>query len=356
LPLCGGAQAGSLSQRLRRAPEPNVLEADSATEVELKIVVLTSGGDAPGMNAAVRAVVRSGLHRGWEVQGALNGYRGLLDGELRHLVSRDVGGIIDRGGTFLGTSRCPEFQENEARRTLYDRLVRQGVEGLVVIGGNGSLAGAHDVAVESPLSVVGVPASIDNDLYGSDNSIGFDTAVNTALDSVDRLRQTADSHHRIFVVEVMGRECGSLALEVALAGGAEAAVVPEVPESGNLEELAARLVRNLKVGRKKSAVVLLAEGAGEAPDLTARLAELTGLECRATILGHIQRGGAPTSYDRNLASRLGAAATTVLAEGRSDVMVGLMANRLVETPLVEVLAHEHRFNHEEYKLLSVLSI
>lgn len=321
-----------------------------------RIVVLTSGGDSPGMNAAVRAVTRCSLFRGWDVLGSCNGYRGLFEGNLRPLHSRDVGGLIDRGGTFLGTSRCPEFLEAANRDKVYVELRRREVDGLVVIGGNGSLAGAHDVARESDLTVVGIPGSIDNDLWGTDNSIGFDTAVNTALDAVDRLRQTADSHHRIFVVEVMGRLCGSLALEVALAGGAEAAIVPEVPESRDLEELAAYLIRNLKVGRKKSAVVLLAEGAGESGEVSRELSRLTGLECRATILGHIQRGGAPTSYDRNLASRLGAAAVRALEAGHGGVMVGLVANRLVETPLAEVLAHPHKFNHEEYQLLGVLSI
>ncbi|MBD3399107.1 MAG: 6-phosphofructokinase [Candidatus Coatesbacteria bacterium] len=321
----------------------------------MKIAVLTSGGDAPGMNAAVRSVTRCALYRGWEVWGVAEGYRGLIAGELRPLVSRDVGGIIDRGGTFLGTSRCPEFREAAGRRRALEVLADHAIGGLVVIGGNGSLAGAHDLSAESGLQLIGLPASIDNDLAGTDNSIGFDTAVNTALDAVDKLRQTADSHHRIFVVEVMGRDCGALAVEVALAGGAEAALVPEAGGLGDLEELAAKLIRNLKMARKKSAVVILAEGAGEAPALAERLARLTGLECRATVLGHLQRGGAPTSYDRNLASRLGAVAVEQLAAGTDDVMVGLVAAELTVTPLADVLAYEHAFNRQEFDLVGILS-
>lgn len=320
------------------------------------IAVLTSGGDSPGMNACIRSVTRTALSSGWKVTGVQDGYQGFVEGRYRQLESRDVGGIIDRGGTILGTSRSPEFREAESRKRAYAHLGERSVEGLVVIGGNGSVAGAHTVSRETELKVVGVPASIDNDIYGTDNSIGFDSAVNTALDAVDKLRQTADSHHRIFIVEVMGRSSGAIALEVALAGGAEAAIVPEVPESTELRPLAERLTFNLKRSRKKSAIVICAEGAGRAEVIAREIEALTGIECRATVLGHLQRGGSPTSYDRNLAARLGWAAVKAVAGGLSDILVGLVSNVIHHTPLEDVLIHEHRFNHQEYALLGILSI
>jgi len=323
---------------------------------QFSIAVLTSGGDSPGMNACIRSVTRTALHGGRGVFGVLDGYQGLLKGKFKGLESRDVGGILDRGGTILGTSRSEEFLEPENRKRAYGHLKDKGIEGLVVIGGNGSATGAHAVARETKLKVVGVPASIDNDVFGTDNAVGFDTAVNTALDAVDMLRQTADSLHRIFVVEVMGRKSGAIALEVALAGGAEAAVVPEVPESAELPPLAERLTFNLKRSRKKSAVVICAEGAGRAEVIAQELESLTGIECRATVLGHLQRGGAPTSYDRNLAARLGWAAVNAISEGKSDVLVGLVSNGIRQTPLEMVVAHEHRFNHQEYALLGILSL
>jgi len=322
----------------------------------LNIAVLTSGGDSPGMNACIRSTTRTALHMGLGVSGVLDGYEGLLKGRFKGLESRDVGGIIDRGGTFLGTSRSEEFLDPQNRKRAYGHLKDRGIEGLVVIGGNGSAAGAHTIARETKLKVVGVPASIDNDVYGTDNAIGFDTAVNTALDAVDKLRQTADSHHRIFVVEVMGRKSGAIALEVALAGGAEAALVPEVPESAELKPLAERLTFNLKRSRKKSAIIICAEGAGRAEPIAGELESLTGIECRATVLGHLQRGGAPTSYDRNLAARLGWAAVKAIRDGKSDALVGLVSNDIRLTPLEKVVAHEHRFNHQEYQLLGILSL
>ncbi|HDR06109.1 MAG TPA: 6-phosphofructokinase [Candidatus Coatesbacteria bacterium] len=323
---------------------------------EPRIAVLTSGGDSPGMNACIRSVTRCALSRGWRVWGVRDGYRGLVEGRFADLESRDVGGIIDRGGTILGTSRFPEFLRAEARGRAYDRLGEKGVGGLVAIGGNGTAAGALDVSRETKLAVVCVPASIDNDVYGTDNSIGFDTAVNTALGAVDKLRQTADSHHRIFFVEVMGRKSGAIALEVALAGGAEAAVVPEIPASAELTSLAERLKLNLKRSRKKSALVICAEGAARAEDTAREVESLTGIECRATVLGHLQRGGAPTSYDRNLAARLGWAAVEAVARGKSGVIVGLVSNDIRRTSLEEVAAREHHLNRRGYDLLETLSL
>ncbi len=325
-------------------------------ECKRHIAVLTSGGDSPGMNACLRAITRGSLYRGCRVTGIIDGYQGLLTGNAFPLTSRHVGGIIDHGGTFLGTSRCPEFKKSSTRRRGYLWLEEQEIDALVVIGGNGSLAGVHDIALETDIKVIGVPASIDNDIYGTDNSIGFDTAVNNALDLVDKLRQTADSHHRIFVVEVMGRDSGALAVEVALAGGAEAVLVPEVPGSHDIRTLAEKLSVNLRSSKKKSAVVICAEGAAHAVPVARRLEELTQLECRATVLGHVQRGGSPTSYDRNLASRLGSGAVCGIEEGLTDVMIGLQSNQRHFTPLEKVLATEHSFNHEEYDLLTQLSI
>jgi len=325
-------------------------------ECKRHIAVLTSGGDSPGMNACIRAVTRSAIFRGCRVTGIVDGYQGLLDKNSFPLTSRHVGGIIDSGGTFLGTSRCPEFKRPDVRQRGYRWLKEQEIEALVVIGGNGSLAGVHDIAKETDIRVIGVPASIDNDIYGTDNSIGFDTAVNNALDLVDKLRQTADSHHRIFVVEVMGRDSGALAVEVALAGGAEAVLVPEVPGSHDIRTLAEKLSMNLRSSKKKSAVVICAEGAAHAVPVARRLEELTELECRATVLGHVQRGGSPTSYDRNLASRLGVGALLGIEDGLTDQMIGLRSNKRHFTPLEEVLAAEHPFNREEYDLLTQLSI
>jgi len=330
--------------------------SNAASSASKHIVVLTSGGDSPGMNACLRAITRGSIYRGWKITGVVDGYQGLLASNALPLTSRHVGGIIDRGGTFLGTSRCPEFKEAAVRQQGYRWLKEQRVDALVVVGGNGSLAGVHDIALETELNVIGIPASIDNDIYGTDNSIGFDTAVNNALDLVDKLRQTADSHHRIFVIEVMGRDSGAIALEVALAGGAEAAIVPEEPQSSNLSALAEKLSTNLRSSRKKSAVVICAEGAAKAVTIAEQLEELTKLECRATVLGHVQRGGSPTSYDRNLASRLGFGALCGIEEGLTDVMVGIISNRRHFSSLEKVLATEHSFNREEYDLLAQLSI
>jgi 6-phosphofructokinase 1 len=298
-----------------------------------RIAVLTSGGDAPGMNAAIRAVVRTGIAQGWEVFGVQHGYAGLIGGTFRLLGPREVGGIIQLGGTMLGSARAPEFKELEGRQKALRELNQAGIEGLVIIGGNGSQTGAHALH-EMDFPVVGVASTIDNDLYGSEITIGVDTALNIALEAIDRLKTTASSHNRAFLVEVMGRDCGYLALMSGIAGGAEAIVIPEVPTTP--EQLAATLYASYERG-KAHAIVVVAEGAKhDAEELETYFKEhkqTLGFELRATRLGHIQRGGAPGAFDRLLATRLGAAATKALAEGQSGILVGLNKGEITRTAL-----------------------
>lgn len=301
-----------------------------------RIAVLTSGGDAPGMNAAIRAVVRAALAAGDEVVGVRDGFTGLVEDRVVPLEARSVGGIIDRGGTVLGSSRCGAFLEAAGRERALGVLGRHGADALVVIGGNGSQAGAAALAALG-FPVVGVASTIDNDLPGSEMTIGVDTALNIALEALDRIRVTAGSHHRAFLVEVMGRDCGYLALMTGLAGGAEAVVIPEVETDP--EALAAEL-RDAYARGKAHAVVVVAEGArANAAALVAYFrtnrARL-GFELRATILGHVQRGGVPTAFDRLLATRLGVEAVACLGRGEAGVLVGLIDGRPAATPLAEV--------------------
>ena len=304
------------------------------------IGVLTSGGDAPGMNAAIRAVTRAALGRGASVLGVRRGYSGLLAGDFVELGARAVGGIIHLGGTFLGTARCPEFRTEQAHRSALDQLRRRGVDALVVIGGNGSQAGALALSREG-FPVVGVPSTIDNDLSGTDVTIGVDSALAVALEAIDRLRTTAASHGRAILVELMGRDCGYLALMAALSGGAELVSLPECqPEPEALESA----LRSVSARGKTHALIVVAEGCRrKAPELAEYLsarAPVHGFEVRYTTLGHVQRGGAPTCADRVLASRLGAAAVDALLEGRSGVLVGELGGVVRATPLEEVLSHK----------------
>jgi 6-phosphofructokinase 1 len=303
-----------------------------------RIAVLTSGGDAPGMNAAIRAVVRTGLAKDWEVFGVQHGYAGLMAGTFRSLGPREVGGIIQLGGTMLGSARAPEFKTEEGRNKALRELRQNQIEGLVVIGGNGSQTGANALS-QLGFSVVGIASTIDNDLYGSEITIGVDTALNIALEAIDRLKTTASSHNRAFLVEVMGRDCGYLALMSGIAGGAEAIVIPEVETTP--EELAATLQASYERG-KAHAIVVVAEGAKyDAETLEQHFKEhkaSLGFELRATKLGHIQRGGAPGAFDRLLATRLGAAATKALAEGQSGILVGLNKGEITRTPLTTVVS------------------
>jgi len=301
-----------------------------------KIGILTSGGDAPGMNAAVRAATRAALARGWEVYGVRNGFAGLLADNMEPLHARDVGGIIQRGGTVLGSARCPEFREEASPAKALRNLARREITALVVIGGGGSQSGSSLLARHG-LPVVGVASTIDNDVYGTDVTIGVDTAVNITLEAIDRLRTTGASHQRAFLVETMGRHCGHIALMAGIAGGAEVIAIPE--REVEPQEVAERLRAAYQRG-KTHALVVVAEGARHGASAMMRhFAEhrdTIGFELRVTTLGHVVRGGIPSAFDRVLATRLGAASVEQLARGAPGMMVGLLGNELVATPLADV--------------------
>jgi 6-phosphofructokinase 1 len=320
-----------------------------------RIAVLTSGGDAPGMNAAIRAVVRAGIHHGWQVFGIRRGFSGLIAGNFISLEARDVGGILQQAGTMLGSARCPEFRTEDGRINALRQLGAHGIEALVVIGGNGSQTGAHQLT-QMGFPVVGVASTIDNDLYGAEITIGVDTALNIALEAIDRLKVTASSHQRAFLVEVMGRDCGYLALAAAVAGGAESVIIPEVETDP--ETLAAELRGAYQRG-KPHALVVVAEGAKfNAERLIHHFAEhrqRLGFELRATILGHVQRGGTPGAFDRLLATRLGAAAVERLALGESGVLLGLNRGEITATPLDDVVANRKPLDLSLFELARVLA-
>jgi 6-phosphofructokinase 1 len=303
-----------------------------------RIAVLTSGGDAPGMNAAIRAVVRTGLANGWAVFGVQHGYAGLIAGEMTSLNARSVGGIIQLGGTMLGSARCSEFKTVEGRQQAIHMLEQRQIEALVVIGGNGSQTGAYALS-QMGFPVVGVASTIDNDLYGSDVTIGVDTALNIALEAIDRLKVTASSHHRAFLVEVMGRNCGYLALVAGIAGGAEAIAIPEF--ATDPEALANTILTAYERG-KPHALIVIAEGASyNAAGLAGYFEkhhDRLGFDLRVTTLGHVQRGGAPGVYDRMLATMLGAGAVEHLARGEHGVLIGQIHSEIAATPLAEVVS------------------
>lgn len=319
-----------------------------------RVAVMTSGGDAPGMNAAIRAVVRAGLEYGVEVYGIRQAYTGLLAGDIELLTSREVSGILQRGGTILQTARNEEFKTRQGQQRGLRRLNERGIQGLVVIGGDGSLRGAMALH-QLGLPVVGIPGSIDNDIWGTNMSIGVDTALNIILDSLDRIRDTATSHQRAFLIEVMGRNCGYLALMSGILGGAEIVVTPE--KAISMDEVAAALEDSYVRG-KTHAVAVIAEGA---PFNTSELAayldkkESVGFEIRLSILGHIQRGGSPTAFDRLLASRMGVRALEALQEGQSGVMVGLQGREIKTVSLEEVTTKTRQINESFYELARILS-
>jgi 6-phosphofructokinase 1 len=319
----------------------------------LKIAVLTSGGDAPGMNAAVRAVARMAFARHWEAVGIEAGYRGLLEGQFQPLSNRMVGGILQRGGTVLGTARSTEFATPEGQELAARKLEKAGVEGLVVIGGEGSLTGALRLH-ERGVKVVGIPATIDNDVWGTDTAIGVDTALNTALEAIDRIKDTASSHQRAHVVEVMGRRCGYLALMSAIAGGAEAVLVPEFEP--RREEIMRAFQKSWEQG-KPHFIVVVAEGAPlSAEEFHEFVNEAGGgVESRITVLGHVQRGGSPTAFDRILASRMGTAAVKALSEGASGMMIGLQGRRMELLLLSEVVGRSHPLDPDIYEMAEVLA-
>jgi 6-phosphofructokinase 1 len=317
-----------------------------------RIAVITSGGDAPGMNAAIRGVVRAAIGRGVKVLGFLHGYEGIIRNECRVLDSISVGGIITYGGTILRTARSKEFMEYAGREKAMSVLRENQCDGLVVIGGDGSLNGAYRLHEEFDFPVMGVPGSIDNDISGTDFSIGFDTAINAALDAIDRVRDTAYSHERVFVIEVMGRRNGFIALEAALAGGAEAVLIPEIPYS--LLEICDQLRQSSEKG-KRSSIIIVAEGAAKASDIKEFIQKNTGFEARTLVLGHMQRGGSPTAFDRVLALRLGAFAANRIISGNKGEMAGVDGSKLVAHPLSYVLSTERTVDPEKLLLAEVMA-
>jgi 6-phosphofructokinase 1 len=320
-----------------------------------RIAVLTSGGDAPGMNAAIRAVVRTGIGRGWEVVGVRHGYAGLIGDDMGPLSARDVGGILQRGGTMLGSARSAEFETIPGREKAIRNLNASEIEALVVIGGNGSQTGAHCLS-QMGYPVVGVASTIDNDLAGSDITIGVDTALNIALEAIDRLKTTASSHHRAFLVEVMGRHCGYLALMAAIAGGAEALLLPEFAIE---PEALAKELHEAYLRGKPHALVVVAEGAKYHAEAMAAYfrthKEECGFDLRVTTLGHVQRGGAPGAFDRILATRLGNGATEALARGEQGVLVGYIRGEIVTTPLADVVGKQKPLDPRLLEMAGVLA-
>lgn len=319
------------------------------------IGVLTSGGDAPGMNAAIRAVTRTAIFYGFNVKGIYRGYRGLLEGEIVDFHAEDVSNIIHRGGTILRTARCKEFMTPEGRQQGYDNMCKHGIDALVVIGGDGTLTGAKEFASEFDVPIVGIPGTIDNDLYGTDHTIGYDTALNTIMWCIDRIRDTANSHERLFFIEVMGREASFLALYGAIAGGAEAAIIPELAiEQDQLGELIEDGFRTTK----RSSIVLVAENpvTGGAMQLAERVRkEYPQYDVRVTILGHLQRGGSPTAQDRILASRMGTTAIEALVEGQRNVMIGDDDEQMVYVPFSKAIKYEKTIDRHLLETIERLS-
>lgn len=323
---------------------------------KIKIGVLTSGGDAPGMNAAIRAVVRTCVFRNVDVEGIFQGYQGMIEGDFKKLNERSVARILGRGGTILKSSRSKDFMTKEGRQRAYENIKKHGVTALITIGGNGTFTGAHVFYDEYGIPVMGVPGSIDNDLFGTDHCIGFDTATNTVVDAVDKIRDTATSHNRLFFVEVMGRDSGFIALKAGIATGAIAIVLPE--DEMSIDDLVATLRASEESG-KSSSIVLVAEGSksGGAYEIAKKVTEkYSEYETRVSVLGHLQRGGAPSCYDRVMASRMGVAAVEGLLEGRKDVMIGIINDRETYTPLSEAINNRHLPNRDELRIARILSI
>jgi 6-phosphofructokinase 1 len=323
---------------------------------KMKIGVLTSGGDAPGMNAAIRAVVRACAFHNVEVEGIFQGYAGLMEGDFKRLNERSVARILGRGGTILKSSRCKEFLTTEGRATAIEKMKKHHIDALITFGGNGTFTGAHILSQESGIPVMGIPGSIDNDLFGTDHCIGFDTATNTVVDAVDKIRDTATSHNRIFFVEVMGRNSGFIALKAGIASGAIAIVLPE--DEMTSEELMQILRASEKSG-KSSSIVIVAEGVkgGTAYELANKVAaENPDYDTRVSVLGHLQRGGAPSCYDRVIASRMGVAAVEGLLQGRKDVMIGIVNDRETYTSLEEAITRSNLPNRDELRIARILAI
>lgn len=319
------------------------------------IGILTSGGDAPGMNAAIRAVTRAGICNGFKIKGIYRGWEGLINGDIRSFTTENVSGIITQGGTILKTARSKEFMTPEGRQKAYDQMVENEIDALVVIGGNGSLTGAKIFAQEFDVCCIGLPGTIDNDLFGTDATIGYDTTMNTIMDCVDRIRDTAQSHERIFFIEVMGRDAGFLAQNSAIACGAEAAIIPEnVTDEDQLAEFMKRGIRK----SKKSCIVIVSEspkcGAMYYADRVKK--EFPGYDVRVSILGHLQRGGSPTARDRILASRTGVGAIEAILQGQRNIMVGIRNNEVVYVPFSEAIRSDKPMDKKLFTVLNELSI
>lgn len=319
------------------------------------IGILTSGGDAPGMNAAIRAVTRAGIAAGLKVKGIYRGYEGLINNEIQDFTTENVSNIIQRGGTILKTARSKEFLTPEGRKKAYDNMVEQGIDALIIIGGNGSLEGARIFAEEFDVPCIGLPGTIDNDLSGTDSTIGYDTTLNTIVQCVDKIRDTATSHERIFFIEVMGRDAGFLAQNSAIASGAEAAIIPE--DSSNAAQLEQFISRGIRKS-KSSSMVIVSEspkcGAMYYADRVKK--EYPEFDVRVSILGHLQRGGSPSAYDRILASRLGVGAITALREGQRNVMIGIKNDEVVYVPFCNAIKSDKPVKKELINVLGILSI
>lgn len=317
-----------------------------------KVAVLTSGGDAPGMNAAIRAVTRKCIYEGIEIHGVYRGYQGLIEGDISPLQVGDVGGIIHRGGTILYTARSQMFMTEEGLTKALDHLNLLGIESLIVIGGDGSFKGAQTLH-KNGIQTIGIPATIDNDIKGTEFTIGFDTAINTVIEAIDKIRDTATSHERTYIIEVMGREKGDIALWSGLAAGAESILIPEMNE--NLETVASRVIRGYERGKRHS-IIIVAEGTGDSKDIAAYIEEKTGLETRISVLGHIQRGGSPTAFDRVLASRMGVFAVDLLLNNQSGQMIGIEGTQLVNRPFEYFLNDSIDELEQTYQVAKQISI
>lgn len=319
-----------------------------------KIGILTSGGDAPGMNAAIRAVTRAAIYHKMEVKGILNGYEGLIENKIKNLKFSDVGNIIQRGGTMLGSARSQEFMTKKGREKAYEVIQNNEIEGLVVIGGNGSLTGAHLLFEEFKIPFIGIPGTIDNDLYGTELTIGFDSALNTVVDAVDKIRDTASSHHRVFFVEVMGRHSGFIALDAGIAVGAEEVLIPE--KTSDIPALVNYLKRIR--GKKRSSIILVSEGEteGGAIDIMKKVqAELPEFDMRSSVLGHMQRGGNPSALDRILASRMGVEAVEMLLAGKTDAMIGVLQDKIIAVPIHDAIGKKNTIDKGKINVIQLLS-
>ena len=318
----------------------------------MRIAVLTSGGDAPGMNACIRAVVRTSIYMGMEVYGVKMGYNGLINGDIYKMELSSVADIIHRGGTILGTARSDEFMTELGLKKAVDKLNENNIEGLVVIGGDGTLTGAKTLS-DAGVNVIGIPATIDNDLGFTDHTIGFMTAIETAVDAISKLRDTSSSHGRANIVEVMGRNCGDIALTAGLAGGAETIIIPEIKY--DIDAMVKKALNGIKRG-KRHHIIVVAEGAADSYELSKELEEKTGIETKVTVLGHVQRGGVPTVFDRLMASRMGNQAVKLLKNGRTGIALGLKCNEIIKLNMEDALKIPKRIDKEIFEIADILSI